>query len=358
MMDKLDMMYYVRQEKEINQRVIENSYKNLDKFKDHIKGKKYRSIIIYATGSSANAANSARIYMQNILDMPVYIKEPSLAKSYEMFLDRDSLYLAISQGGHSYSTVELVREINRLGYDIFPITSDIQSPIAKLDVTALDIGMGKEEMPFVTAGQTATVVFLWLIALNMALANGEIYQAEFDDEILRLKNVINQADKVIELTDSWYERERDSLLKAKRLVAVSYGAGYGVVKEAETKFTETIRVPSHGHELEEYMHGPYIGLDKDDYIFLVGLEGKLESRLLKLKEFLDLHVEHTYLISTGKRGEDKRDLNLDLDVDEYFAPILATIPFHMISWYMSQELGVDLKKSSYPDFDKMLNSKI
>ena len=46
MIDKLDMMYYVRQEQEINQRVIENSYKNLDKFKDHIKGKKYRSIFI------------------------------------------------------------------------------------------------------------------------------------------------------------------------------------------------------------------------------------------------------------------------------------------------------------------------
>lgn len=358
MIDKLDMMYYVRKEKEINEKVIENSHKNLREFRDHVRGHKYKSIIIYATGSSSNAANSARIYMQNILDMPVYIKEPSLAKNYEMFLDRDSLYLAISQGGHSYSTVELVREINRLGYDIFPITSDVNSPIGQLETPALDLGMGKEEMPFVTAGQTATVVFLWLIALNIALVNGEIYQAEFEEEILRLKSVISQADKVIDLTDSWYEREKDRLLKAKRLVAVSYGAGYGVVKEAETKFTETIRVPSHGHELEEYMHGPYIGLDRDDYIFLVGLEGKLEDRLLRLKDFLDLHVENTYLISTGKRGKKDKDLNLDLDVDEYFAPILATIPFHMISWYISQELGVDLKKSSYPDFDQMLNSKI
>jgi glucoselysine-6-phosphate deglycase len=30
----------------------------------------------------------------------------------------------------------------------------------------------------------------------------------------------------------------------------------GVAKEFETKFTETVRVPSSGFELEAYMHGP------------------------------------------------------------------------------------------------------
>lgn len=356
--NKISMVYYVKKENEINNKVIDNSSNTLKPLLNIIKNKSYKEIIIYATGSSANAANSARLYMQNILQIPVSIKEPSLAKSYEMILSDDSLYLAISQGGHSYSTIELVKEIQLKGYDIFAITSDMNSPIAKDSKNVLDIGMGIEKVPFVTAGQTATVIYLWLIALNIALIQCKLSEDDYDIKVNEIRDVVSKADIVIKKTDEWYEKEKEELLKAKRFVAISYGAGYGVVKEAETKFTETVRVPSHGHELEEYMHGPYIGLNKDDYIFCVSINGKLEKRLLLLKSFLDRHVAHTYMVSTSNNGYGEHDLNFGLNIDEFLAPILATIPFHMISSYLSQEHGIDLGSSSYPDFDEILKSKV
>lgn len=358
MNNKANMVYYIEKENKINNKVINKSSNTLEPLLNIVKDKSYREIIIYATGSSANAANSARLYMQNVLQIPVSIKEPSLSKSYEMILSDDSLYFAISQGGHSYSTIELVKEIQAKGYNILTITSNMNSPIAKDSHNVLDIGMGIEEMPFVTAGQTATVIYLWLIALKIASIQHKLSKDDYDKKVNEIKNVVSKANTVIKKTDEWYEKEKFQLLKAKRFVAISYGSGYGVVKEAETKFTETIRVPSHGHELEEYMHGPYIGLNKDDYIFCVSINGKLEERLLLLKSFLDRHVEHTYIISTGNNGTGKHDLNFGLDVDEFLSPILATIPFHMISWYISQEHGIDLGSSSYPDFDKMLKSKV
>lgn len=355
---KLDMLYYIKKEKKINMQVITNSEKNLYKLAKNTSGRSYKSIVIYATGSSANAANSAKLFMQDILQMPVTIVEPSIAKSYEMILSKDTLYFAISQGGHSYSTIELVKEVQALGYDIYSITSDIESPIAKESTNTLDIGMGIEDMPFVTAGQTATTVFLWLIALYLAKASEKISKKEFNNHIDEIKSVVDKADEVIDKTNQWYDKLKDKLVKSNRFVAVSYGSGYGVVKEAETKFTETVRVPSHGHELEEYMHGPYIGLNANDYIFLVSLDGKLEERLQLLRVFLAKHVPNNFVISIGSSGKEKDDLNLGLKVNEYLTPILLTIPFHAVAWYLSKEHGVDLTKSSYPDFDEILKSKV
>lgn len=47
----------------------------------------------------------------------------------------------------------------------------------------------------------------------------------------------------------------------------------GTAKEAETKLTETIRVPSQGFELEAYMHGPYLEADASHLLFFI--EGKV-----------------------------------------------------------------------------------
>ena len=47
------------------------------------------------------------------------------------------------------------------------------------------------------------------------------------------------------------EYNKDELVSGKRFVAIGYGPGYGVAREADTKITETVRVPMNGYELEE-----------------------------------------------------------------------------------------------------------
>lgn len=86
-----------------------------------------------------------------------------------LHLNKNTLYIAISQGGHSYSTIHLVKEIERQGGIVFTLTSDLTSPIAKESTRAIDLGMGIEEMPYVTLGYSATILMLNLMALELAL---------------------------------------------------------------------------------------------------------------------------------------------------------------------------------------------
>lgn len=51
----------------------------------------------------------------------------------------------------------------------------------------IDLGMGIEEMPYVTLGYSATILMLNLIALEMALLQAKITETTYQSEIAELQ---------------------------------------------------------------------------------------------------------------------------------------------------------------------------
>lgn len=352
-----NMDYYIRSEQQVYQQIIENRQKLLQNLLE-MKHTDYQSIVIFATGSSSNAAFAAQLYMSAKLQIPVYIEEPSVSANYMLHLNKNTLYIAISQGGHSYSTIHMVEEIERIGGTVFTLTSDLTSPIAMQGSHVISMGMDKEEMPYVTLGYSATILLLDLLALELAHIQGKISPNDYQADLSEIQKITTDLPNVIEKAASWVDAHTAELLAAKRIFFIGYGAAYGVAREGETKVTETIRITAFGKELEEYMHGPYIGLDPEDYIVFIEPQGLLENRAEKLKRFLAGHIKK---IRTIYAGTDKKELNnlaLGLDVSELLTPLFMTIPVHLLSFKISQEKKVNLEISAYPEFDEITKSKI
>ncbi|KRL52441.1 SIS domain-containing protein [Lacticaseibacillus manihotivorans] len=351
-----DMQYYVRQEPAIYKSILDN-YKTLFSDVDRVaKSINVRSITIYATGSSSNAAYSALPYMANILNVPVTVIDPSYAASYLMQPRKNDLAIAISQGGHSYSTIKLVETMQNEGRTVFTLTSDMASPIAKVADNIINMGMPVEEMPYVTAGYSATILDLMLLALTVAHSLDIIGQGKFDNDFKEISRVVGLTQKIVDQSESWSEFQAEQFAKAKRVFFIGYGATYGVAREGQTKFTETVHLSAFGNELEEYMHGPYIGLKKDDIVVFVDGNGKLEDRVEKLRTFLKAHVDD--VISLNANTGDAGDLNFEVETNELLTSLFMTIPIHLTAFKASQIVGHDLTKSTYPDFDQITNSKI
>ena len=325
-----------------------------------LENKKFKRIIIYATGSSSNAVYCSKLYMQNILNVPVEIQEPSMAKNYELFFDHEALYFAISQSGCSYSTIEVVKEAQRVGIkDLYTLTSDLNSPIAKISNHVLDMGIGIESVVFVTLGVMSIALFFDLIALELGLLTDKISKEKYYYELENVKNAILKINPAIELSYQWYEKNKGKFVKGQRFVLIGYGPSYGVAREGNTKIAETVRVPTNCHELEEYMHGPYIGLNKNDYIIMINPFGVLHERMMRLRTFLDNHVENVFMILNDKDvNNQENDLALNFNVNEHLSPLYMLVPIHILSYRLSEYHKVDLTRSSYPDFDVLMKSKI
>ncbi|WP_088816149.1 MULTISPECIES: SIS domain-containing protein [Listeria] len=352
-----NMEHYIHAEPEIYTNIMRNRKQILAEI-IQMEHKTYHSIVIFATGSSSNAAFGAQLYMSAKLGIPVYIEEPSISGNYMLHLDKNTLYVAISQGGHSYSTIHLVEEIQKRGGTIFTVTSDVTSPIAKAAEHVIEMGMGIEEMPYVTAGYSATILILNLLALEMALATGKVTTEQYEFDLAEMQKIATKLPALITKAIKWVDERTPEWLKANRIFFIGYGSTYGVAREGETKVTETIRITAFGKELEEYMHGPYIGLSADDYVIFLEPEGILLERADKLKEFLHGHVSRVETIYANGDKAKHGDLALDIQTEELLASLFMTVPVHLLAFKVSQEKGINLEKSAFPEFDTITKSKI
>ena len=350
---------YVALEPEYYQNILDN-YQTL--FTQHIdlsKIKQLNSIVIFATGSSSNAAYGARSLMSKILKVPVYIEDPSIAANYLHYSDPNTLYFAISQGGESYSTIHLVEEFIKSNQTIYTLTSNPNSPLYKVSNHVLSMGIPIEEMPYVSAGYSVTILDLILISLVIAQKNGNLNEQQFNSYLDQLQKVTHLLPKVIEQSQMWVNQYQNQFYHAKRVIFIGYGATYGVAREGETKFTETVRNTAFGKELEEYMHGPYLGLHEDDHIVFLEPHGQLAQRANLLKVFLDKYVKNVSTIYANNSNNLKEeDLCLNVDIDELYASLFMTVPVHLLSYQVSRLKGHNLEKSTYPEFDEITSSKI
>lgn len=355
------MYSYILEEQETCKRIIEERKEKLKPFLEILKNYKQESktIIFLATGSSVNALNCAKYYIEKMLGLEVQIKMPSVFCDYETVVNEDSIFVAISQGGRSTSTIKAVKKALEFGAEkVVILTGSTDSPICQYSQNIIDINCGEEKVGYVTKGFTATVLTLMLMALEGAYIKCRINKDEYDCQIKKLEEVVSKIDECIKKTDIWYENNKKEFIKTDRVKTVGYGAGYGIALESNTKLAETARIAVSSFELEEYMHGPYLELKKDHLMIFLKTKGMGEEKLVKLAEYSKKTTDKCYTITYEEKSNDNKDLALGYYGDENLSTILFAIPIQILSYKLAEDMGIPLGVRIFTDFHSCLSSKL
>jgi len=314
-----------------------------------------RRLLVLATGSSLNAAMCARYFFEHRFGLLVDIKEPYNFVHYEAIDPHTDMVLAVSQSGKSASTLAAMEKVQAAGLPVFALTSDLDSPIGRRCDQVLDIHTGIEKVGFVTRGFSATVLNLLLVALTLARAQQQLDEHETQDTLAALHQLAAAIPDTIARTEAFFERHLQALQSGTRFVAIGEGALTGVAKEFETKFTETVRVPSGGFELEAYMHGPYLEANAEHVMFFI--EDAPNPRLRALRDYMAPAVNQAFLITLTDEGEENT-LALNCHLPHLLSPLLLIIPLQILAWRTACAKGIDLSVRIFDDFDRVLKSKI
>lgn len=358
MEQKPTMLSYILQEEKTMLSILE-SYPSakMDHLVNKVGGKSTEWLVL-ATGSSINAARSAKYYIERMSKVRIDIQEPFNYCHYETINPNLDLILGISQSGQSTSTIEAMERIKTsAGTPLMAVTSIPDSEITRLTDLVLDIGCNRERVGYVTMGFTATVLSLMLFGLRLGVKRGCISAHEEEQEISVLVRETKKISAIISKTDAFFECHKQDFKDAPRFSAIGYGPAVGTVKEMETKFSETVRVPSQGFELEAYMHGPYLEVNPQHRIFFLETNSPVKPKELLLKAYESKHTAHVFTITTDKTGADDKTLALDLNLNEWKAPYLLIIPFQLLAWHIAKAKGIDLTQRIYTDFSQAVKSK-
>lgn len=346
------MLDYIHEEKEVLLSIIEKS--------EPLFNHAYREmnhLLILATGSSYNACLSAKPALESYGNLTIDIQEPYHFNHYGKVSAEIDTVIAVSQSGKSTSTVDAIRKIRSLNKHTIALTGDLNSPITKEVDQVIELNMGIEKVGFVTKGYSATVLQLILLGLAIGVSKGELTMAQKDEKILQLKKISQRIPKIITQTEHFFETNQALFRVAKRFVAIGYGPNWGTAKEFETKFTETVREPSQGFELEAYMHGPYLEANATHVLFF--LENQSENRLRsqRLAQYLSKYVGKIFIITT-EEGTEENQLSFDLPCEEFLSCLALVVPIQVLAYKIATTKGIDLGKRIFEDFDDVLKSKL
>jgi glucoselysine-6-phosphate deglycase len=161
---------------------------------------------------------------------------------------------------------------------------------------------------------------------------------------------------VIDRTEAFFDRYREELAAAPRFTSVGYGPTFGTAKEMETKFCETVRLPSQGLDLEAFMHGPYLEVNPEHRIFFLETESPVKERMERLRGYESRITPYVYTVTLAVSTEE-RVLGLGVELDEYMAPLVLIIPFQILAHHIAGARGIDLTQRIYTDFGVAMQSK-
>lgn len=355
-MAELTMMDYINVEYEALDRILKTwNFEEATKLFE----KKAHRVLILATGSSMNAALAAKYFIEESADTLVVIEEPFNYLHFGKVDSKVDLVLVISQSGTSTSTINAIEKIQTANLDTVILTSNIESPIVKTGAKVLDLAMGIETVGYVTKGYSVTVLTLYLLGLSLALRNQKMSASEIQNKMDELNAIISLIPETITKSVNYFEENTSTFQNFTRLACIGYGSNYGVAKEFETKFTETVRRPSSGFEVEAYMHGPYLEANANHLLFFIEDTSPIAERSKNLSEYMNRNVGATITITTKDFADKKSELALSaMRFDNMLIQLLTIIPIQVWSYKLATSLGIDLSVDPFPDFDTALESKI
>lgn len=353
-MTKPTMLSYIYQQPAKLAAILANYPQQFSSMPDLTSKKEW---LILGTGSSINAAQSAKHYIQRTADLRIDIQEPFNFQHYERINPQLDLVLGISQSGQSTSTIDALSHLKEvMTLPSIAVTSLADSEITKETDWTLDIGCGQERVGYVTLGFTSTVLSLMLLGLQIGVQKGLVTAEKEQAELASFKKLIESIPTTLEKTTTFFTNYQSELRLAPRFSTVAYGPAFGSAKEMETKFSETVRVPSQGIELEAFMHGPYLEVTPEHRIFFLEVPSPNLAKEQLLKKYEERCTDYVYTITTEALIQE-RTLSLASDVDEWKAPLLFIVPFQLLAWLIAKEKGIDLTRRIYTDFAQEVKSK-
>lgn len=307
-----------------------------------------KKIIFFGSGTSYNVSQIAAYYIKHIVGIAAEAQYPTVFKNYErpdwtgLIPNEQVLFVGISQSGTSVSTCEAMEYGRQLGCRTLVLTGDLESRITQFADVTTHLLVGPELTPPETKGYTVSVLSVYLWALGAARALGSITGDQYASMLDEAGAFVGGFQTIIDESREWYERNKASILQSDRLFVLGYGVDYGSMLEAMLKVGEMLRIPTIGFELEEFSHGPTMGLRPNQTIFMIGSEEAEFERMLVFRDAYKRYTPRVHVVSMRELADaDERDLVFSNKVGKYLAPIAYTVPFQFVAAQGAKDIYID-----------------
>ncbi|MDY0010105.1 MAG: glutamine--fructose-6-phosphate transaminase (isomerizing) [Candidatus Izemoplasmatales bacterium] len=317
----------------ISKYLINGKLEVSEKTKNLFKNKK--RIYILAAGTSMHAGFIGRFYFENLTKIPTEVFIASEFAYNPPLLEKDALFVLISQSGETADLRACLVNVKRMGYEVLTITNVITSTLAREADHALEIYAGPEIAVASTKAYVAQVTVLAILAY--VLSEEKPFDLAF--ELSRLSVAM---EAIIDKKE-YIEKLVEKKLKKRNCFYIGRGIDYYTSLEAALKLKEISYIQTEGFAAGELKHGTIALIEKDVPVIAIISQKSINHNTRSNIQEVRARGAKTIIIATEAISDSADDIILS-DVHEFLSPLLTVIPTQLIAYYKAKELKLDIDK--------------
>ncbi|MSN95972.1 glutamine--fructose-6-phosphate transaminase (isomerizing) [Campylobacter sp. FMV-PI01] len=218
-------------------------------------------IIMCACGTSYHAALAASYLFERISKIRAKVEIASEFRYKNSFLNKNSLFIVISQSGETADTLEALKIAKNAGLKTLAICNVDNSSIVRLAKNVILTRAGIEKGVASTKAFATQVLTLWMVVLKLAKYKKVISNNELENEIKALLNIPKAVSIKDGLQDKIY-RISKHYLYGHGFFFIGRDIFYPLALEGALKLKEISYLHAEGYASGEMKHGPIALVDE------------------------------------------------------------------------------------------------
>ncbi len=300
-------------------------------------------VFLVGSGTSGKVCGVASYLFSEVADKHVNSVVASEFGSYEHYLKKNTLMIAISQSGETADVLEAMEVAKRKHARILSLLNVFGSTMMRVSDDFLLVNAGAERAVASTKATTAQLSLATLLAYATAgrLKEGKLL-------------LLNTASEVNDMLNPRYETRIKKLAArlagSNSIFILGRGANFPMSEEAAIKLQETCYIHAQGFAGGELKHGPLALIEKGTpCIVLVANDGNRGSIL---SNAVEVKARGGYVIGVAPENNEAFDYWLKVPDAGNASPIVNIIPIQILAYHMALARGID------PDYPRNLAKSV
>lgn len=307
-----------------------------------------KRIRIIACGTSFYAGMIGKYWFEQIAKIPCEVEIASEFRYRSPVIEKDCLYLFISQSGETIDTFEALTLVSLAGAKTACIVNVIESSIARHADYVLQTQAGPEIGVASTKAFTAQLLVLLIAAMSAAQQRkiDEVNLSYLLHDLMSLPRVIQE---VLQKDQQIYQLTQ-SIINAQTVLYLGRGMQYPLALEGALKLKEISYIHAEGYPAGELKHGPIALIDNNTpVVFLIPSDNWFTKSLSNLEQVIARGAK-VYCI-TDRMGFDQIKVKpygdeiqsfICSDIHPLLTPIVYAVPTQLFAYYTALQKGTDV----------------
>jgi glucosamine--fructose-6-phosphate aminotransferase (isomerizing) len=302
-----------------------------------------KRIKILGCGSAYYSGIGGAHLIESLTRVPADAEAASEFRYRNPVIEKDCLYIAVSQSGETADTLGAVHEVQRKGGRVLGIVNAVGSSIARTCDGGIYIHAGPEVSVASTKTFTCTLIAFALLALHLGRIR-DLSPAAGRRLIEALQKLPDQMREILRGADQVRAVARKYATRTNAFF-IGRASGYPVALEGAQKLKEIAYVHAEAYPASELKHGPLALIcPETPSVVIVPRDDLYEKSLSSLEE---IRARRGPVIAVTHAGDERLpgtadDLLLVPPSEGGLNPVLMTVPLQLLAYYTALELGRDI----------------